>query len=119
MKKLLSLLLISGVFVFASCSKDLPDSPDVPTSIDNLVVDKTFDWELTQSIDLTMTGYANSTATISSSDGTILWKVFLVKNEPNKVSFTIPSAESKIILNYMGQAIELEITGKPLIYTFN
>ncbi|MDO9512787.1 MAG: hypothetical protein Q7J34_13585 [Bacteroidales bacterium] len=119
MKKLLSLLLFSGFLILVSCSKDIPDSPDIPTTIDNLVVDKTFDWESTQSVDLSMTGYANSTATISSADGTILWKAFLTKNEPNKVTFTLPSADSKITLNYMGQSIELALTGKPISYIFN
>ncbi|MDK2910000.1 MAG: hypothetical protein PWR20_1567 [Bacteroidales bacterium] len=121
MKNYIWLLAAGLILIAASCQKenDNPQPNPNPQSLSDLVVNSSFDWKTTHLVSLRLTGYANSTCTISQIDGTLIQKIFLKKNEPFTVQIDLPDAEKKLRLGYMGQRIELEVTGSEVSYIFN
>lgn len=121
MKNLIWILIATLVIVTASCQKDNDNPQPNPnsSSVKDLVVSPSFDWKTTQQVNLQLTGYANSTCSISHADGTFIQKVFLKKNEPFALKLSLPVAEKKLLLDYMGQRVELEISGTEVNYIFN
>ncbi|MEJ5303673.1 MAG: hypothetical protein HPY80_07800 [Bacteroidales bacterium] len=121
MKNYIWLLAAGLILIAASCQKenDNPQPNPNPQSLNDLVVNSSFDWKTTHQVSLRLTGYANSTCTISHIDGTLIQKVFLKKNETFTVQLNLPDAEKKLRLEYMGQRIELEVTGSEVSYIFN
>ncbi len=121
MKNYIWILIATLVIVAASCQKETesPQPNPNPKSIKDMVVNPSFDWKTTHLVNLQLTGYANSTCTISHSDGTTIQKVFLKKNEPFTLKLSLPVAEKKLLLDYMGQHVELEINESEAIYIFN
>lgn len=121
MKNYFLILIAMLAVIITSCQKDKNDPQPNPdyTSIKDLVVRPSFDWKTTHQVSLKLTGYANSTCTISYANGTLIQKVFLKKNEPFILKINIPTAEKKLQLEYMGQKVELEITGTEINYMFN
>jgi hypothetical protein len=114
-------LIATLVIVTASCQKETesPQPNPNPTSIKDLVVNPSFDWKTTHQVSLQLTGYANSTCAISHADGTFIQKVFLKKNEPFTLKLSLPVAEKKLLLDYMGQHVELDLNGSEVTYIFN
>ncbi len=120
MKTLKGILFLVILLAFNSCQKENDPQPNpTPNGIKEIVVKSTFDWKTTQEVSIQLTGYANSVCVISHADGTLFQKVFLKKNEPFTLRLNIPAAEKKLWLDYMGQRIELEITGSEIVYQFN
>lgn len=108
------LAIIMVAFMFTSCQKrdDVVD-PIVPTTnkkINDLKIADSFDWATTATYNLTITGYAKSTAKIFSAENVLLHTVMLKKGTPVNVQMTIPTAEKSIRLEFLGEQTEIELT---------
>ncbi|MGC8866073.1 MAG: hypothetical protein ACP5O2_10180 [Bacteroidales bacterium] len=120
--KNLTLIFLAVVTIFlASCQKETiaPQPTENPQSVKDMVVSPSFDWKTTNMVKLQLVGYANSTCTISYPDGTLIQKVFLKKNEPLSLQLSLPTASKKLQLSYMGQIVDLDLSGSEISYTFN
>ncbi len=84
-----------------------------------LKVSSGFDWKTTSEVSLTLTGYANSTAEILNSNGDLIQKVFLKKNEPFTSRISLPKATKSLKLRFLGQTVEVEVSGANVSYIFN
>jgi hypothetical protein len=119
--KRFTFLLILGIMIFASCRKETiqPVVDPSPTTMDQLVISKNFDWKTTKDYQFTVTGSSNHTLRIASASGTVYHKAFLVKNVPYSVNLTLPSYEKSIHLLYNGQDITCQLSKTVISYTFS
>ena len=118
MKKLYVLLVIlAGVSLLSSCTKEILPNPD-PQTMNDLVIKDSFNWKTTTDYEFTVTGNINRLLTVTSTDGTIYKKVSLTANQPLKVTLTIPSYENKVNLRFNGQIIEVALVGTSITYSF-
>jgi hypothetical protein len=120
MKKALSIFTLGIVLILSACQKETGTPNDNPDkSIRQLNISPGFDWKTTHNVSLTLTGYASSAAEITNPDGDLIQKVFLKKNEPYTTQLVLPKATKSIKLNYMGQTVDVEISGTSASYLFN
>ncbi|MDP2724289.1 MAG: hypothetical protein Q8O72_16175 [Bacteroidales bacterium] len=119
MKKLL-ILLFSFTLIISACKKDpsADPNPNVPASMGDIKVSSNFDWKTTRDIQITLTGKVSAIINVSSSKGVSYQKAFLKANTPYTMKLTIPSYEQSVEVNYMGQAISLELGNGTLSYQF-
>jgi hypothetical protein len=118
MKKLL-LFLVIGFVVFSACKKD--NDPAIvpnPTQMEDLKINKNFDWKTSKDYQFTFTGKVNKVVRIVSSDGTIYHKAFLKANIPYIIKLSLPSYQSMIYLMYNGQSTECVLDKTNIVYDF-
>lgn len=100
--------------IFTSCQKrdDLVDPivPQTNKKINDLKISDSFDWSTTATYNLTITGYANSTAKIFSKEQVLMHTVMLKKGTPVDVLLTLPTAEKSITVEFLGEVTEIELT---------
>lgn len=119
MKKTLLLLMIAGFFTLVSCKKDTSEPViETPTSTDQLVVPASFDWKTTQEVQFNLKGFANSNVEISSETDAIFLKLGLKANQLVSANLSLPAFQKKVFLKYLGQNIEVDITGGTVSHTF-
>ena len=117
MKKLYLLaLLFLGHSFFSSCTKEILPNPD-PQTMNDLVIQNSFNWKTTTEYEFTVTGNINRLLTVTSTDGTIYKKVSLTANQPLKVTLTIPSYENKVNLRFNGQITEVALVATSITYS--
>jgi hypothetical protein len=120
MKNTVLIITLGLLTSLSACKKDdVAPSDSSNKSMSELNVSSGFDWKTTTNVSLTLTGYANSTAEILNSDGDLIQKVFLKKNEPFTAQVALPKATKSIKLRFLGQTVELEVTSVNVSYIFN
>lgn len=120
MKTIKTVLIALVTFVaMSSCQKEILPNPD-PKTMDELVIQSTFDWKTTSDYDFTLNGTSSHLVQIMSTDGAIIYKKgFLIANAPFVVHLTLPSYVNAVTLRYFGQSVEVPLTSKSISYTFN
>ncbi len=120
MKKSFSILFLGIILILSACQKESGTPTDNPDkSIRQLNISPGFDWKTTHSVNLTLTGYANSAAEILNADGDLIQKVFLKKDEPYTTQLVLPKASKSVKVNYMGQTVDVNLSGNSASHLFN
>ncbi len=120
MKNTLLIITLGLMMSLSACKKENVTPIDSSNkSMSELNVSSGFDWKTTTDVTLTLTGYANSTAAILNSNGDLIQKVFLKKNEPFTTRIALPKATKSFKLSYLGQTVEVEVSGTNVSYIFN
>lgn len=120
MKKVLSIFALGIIVFFSACKKEVVTPVEnTDKSMRELNVNPGFDWKTTHSVTLTLTGYAASTVEVKTPEGDLIQKVLLKKGEAIKSVLALPKATKSIQLRYMGQEVNLEVSGTDLSYIFN
>lgn len=112
-------LLLLSISIIFSCKKQEEIKPKETKSFNELKVSKDFDWKTTSEIELKLIGYANSTVTIYMSNGAIIQRALLKRDQEYKTVISVPLTESEFKLDYMGQTINLSTKNKSIEYKFN
>jgi hypothetical protein len=119
MKNIAIILLLLAVFT--SCRKSLDDvQPEQPvvTSMTNLKVSPDFDWKTTRDITIVVKGFVNGLVEVTSTEKVLYHRAFLHQGQPLTMKVTLPAAQNAIILHYMGQQVEMKLTGDQLSHEF-
>jgi beta-glucanase (GH16 family) len=121
MKRKLFLLVMSVVFVLASCKKDeiQPPVKPKPQSMDELTASPTFDWKTTKEYQLILKGNANAVVKVLSPNGNLYHKALLKANMVYSSKVTLPSYEKKVKLQYADKSVEINLTQNTINYNFN
>ncbi len=110
-------LMLVGLLVFSSSCKKYELEKVETNDLQNVNVPDNFDWKTYQTIDITMTGYANALVQVASPAGTVYGQAALVKNQALVMSITVPTYETHVNLLYLGH--ELNIEAKNQTVNFN
>lgn len=110
MNKLL-ILIFSLLLVTTACKKNdnTNTEPIAPETMDDLNVTSSFDWKITQDLQITITGNTNNIVKVTSLEGEVFQKAFIKVNEPYIMKLSIPSSLTSVKLKYMEQDVTLEI----------
>ncbi len=118
MKKLL--LFLSVVIIFGSCYRDdnTEPSPTEPVSTKDLIVNPGFDWKTTKDYNLSVTGKENNLLEVKSENGAVYLRAFLTADVEYSTKLTIPSYKKRVILNFSGKEVVLDLNSDNLSYQF-
>jgi len=125
MRKLrIFLVMLVGLFVFASCQKDNPiPSPGTPSAatktMDAMVVKPTFDWKTSVQYKLTLKSKSDNSVILVTPSGSVNQKFYLIANSPLTAVLSAPSYEKTIHLLFNKHDVEISLSGPTLSYTFN
>jgi hypothetical protein len=119
MKNIAIILLLLAAFT--SCRKSLDDvqaeQPAV-NSMTDLKVGSDFDWKTTRDITIVVKGFVNGLVEVTSAEKVVYQRAFLRQGQPLTMKVTIPAAQDAVILQYMGQQVEMKLTGDQLTHEF-
>ncbi len=119
MKK--SILLLPAILVLFACKKEkeFPTTPMGEITLETLKPNSNIDYLTSNTIELSLTGYAESTVEILDSKGNLYQKALLKRNEAETFVVRVPNHETKLVMKYMGHTVELEVKNNKLQHTFN
>jgi len=84
----------------------------------DLKVSSEFNWQTTRDITLVVKGFVNGIIEVTSAEKTVYHRAFLVTGLPHTMKVTVPAYEDAVILNYMGQKVEIKLNGDKLSHEF-
>ncbi len=119
MKKISAILLI--VVALSSCRKTMDEvTPDVPApaSMSELQVSPEFNWQTTRDVTLVVKGFVNGLIEVTSAEKGVYHRAFLMQGQSHTLQFSVPAYEDAVLLNYMGQKVEMKLTGSKLTHEF-
>ncbi|MFK5856325.1 MAG: hypothetical protein QM503_09360 [Bacteroidota bacterium] len=120
MKRLILLIAVLAV-LFTSCNKNMDENhiPVEDKTMNDLVVDESFDWKTTMDIEVLLSGPIRSAVFINSTDGDNYHKGLLFPGTEYKTKITVPNYITEVELRYDGQVYKLALENKKIEYTFN
>jgi hypothetical protein len=111
------LILFVGMLMLNACSKD-DSRPWKDVNAESLTAQSNFDWNTTKNYQITITGSLSHIVKITSTNGAVYQKVFLVAGTACITHITLPAYEKSVQLVYNSKNIELTLTGPALTYSF-
>ncbi len=119
MKKTAFIIAIILTVVLTSCKKDRFFEPDkTPENMEQLTVPSSFDWKTTKDIQLTLSAPSNGIVEVSNSQNVAYQKAFLTPGQTYMMKLTLPSYEQNIKLKFLGQVVDIQVTGTSISYQF-
>lgn len=119
MKNIAIILLLLAAFT--SCRKSLDDvQPEQPAvnSMTDLKVVPDFDWKTTRDVTIVVKGFVNGLVEVTSTGKVVYQRAFLHQGQPLTMKVSLPASQDVIILQYMGQQVEMKLTGDQLTHEF-
>ncbi|MFN4299690.1 MAG: hypothetical protein ACK4EX_08185 [Thermaurantimonas sp.] len=119
MKKQLLILTIFGS-ILLGCNKDpVSNNPTGPVDIHEMVVNSTFEWDAAKTYQLDIIGYANSVLLIKDSDGNVIHKAMLTKDESYKTTIQLPAHHKTIRAEFLDNVYEINLDQSTIHFTLN
>ncbi len=122
--KLLTIVL-STALLFGACQKpdiineDVETPETVISEMNDLQVDKDFNWKTTKDIQVTVEGNMAGAVFIKGADGNVYQKAMLAAGTSYSTKITVPSYMDEVILASNGQSKAVTIENSSVQYTFN
>ena len=104
MKKLF-ILLISALFLFASCKKEKVnnDSSENVNSMTELNISSDFNWKTTKDYQIKLTASNSSLVKVENGNGVVFQKAFLMANETYNMKLTLPSYQKTVHIKFLDE----------------
>ena len=111
------LIVLAAIATMSSCQKE-PLPITVPETMNDLVVDPSFNWSTSADYEFSVQGPVNRVIMITAPDGTIYKKGLITANQPLKLKINLPAYVKSVSLRYNGQIVELTLTSTQITYLF-
>ena len=128
MKNLILLIAIGVIFSLSSCSKEsvnsmapaqvTPTAAAPITKTEQLKVASDFNWKTFKTVQLTLTGTANSLVEVASSNNTVYQRAYLSKDLAYTMKLSVSSYETSVHLLYMGKDVNVNLSSNNIAYKF-
>ncbi len=77
-----------------------------------------FDWKTTRDVTIVVKGFVNGLVEVTSTGKVVYQRAFLHQGQPLTMKVSLPASQDVIILQYMGQQVEMKLTGDQLTHEF-
>lgn len=102
-----AIIFILTLIVLSACKKSIDVvKPDNPGSMNEIQIPSAFTWKTSHDVQVTLTGFVNGIAEVTSPAGVVYQRAFLQQDKPYTMKVTVPAYETLVHLKFMGQDIE-------------
>jgi hypothetical protein len=118
--KILSLSMLL-LIMLAACKKEQTVTPDDHNPVENmeqLEVSPSFDWSTEDTPTLTVRAYTRGLLVVKGSNNAIYHRSYVQKRTWEEIVLTIPTYETKVILEFKGMTTTLSTGSNNLQYEF-
>jgi|GEM_PF-1639990 len=122
MKISTTIMIVALAALSFSCQKDediMATAPKSTNLMDNLKVPENFQWRTDQVVKMRLGVQYTGLVEIKRMDGSVALRVNVQGNQPMNVQFGLPAYEKTVKVEYMGQSVELPLSGGILNYSFS
>jgi hypothetical protein len=115
-------LAVAALTLFTiSCKKEGPgpEPPNPVQNLNNISVSQDFDWKTSKDYQITLSSKSGGgLVSVGSAEGTVYQRAFLGRGKTYTMKFTVPASETGIRIIFLGQTVDMALSGHTLSYSF-